>query len=148
MRALTEDDKGIKVLYEGPSNAQESDSASFVEYGLKTIPERPVLPTLTVSSIVAIHGIGAHPDDTWCKKLDAGGTEERYVNWLSDLHMLPAVVPQARIMRYEYESQWFGEETIHLKASTVAQRLLRSLQRIRKVLWILLTLVHCCANRA
>ncbi|KAL8725863.1 MAG: hypothetical protein Q9166_007084 [cf. Caloplaca sp. 2 TL-2023] len=84
-------------------------------------------------SIVAIHGIGAHPDDTWCKKVDAGRPEERYVNWLSNARMLPAVVPQARIMRYGYESQWFGEETISLKASTVAQRLLRSLTPERKV---------------
>lgn len=84
-------------------------------------------------SIVAIHGIGAHPDDTWCKKVDADTPEERVVNWLGDHQMLPAVVPLARIMRYGYQSQWFGEETIGLKASTVAQRLLLSLQRERKV---------------
>lgn len=112
-----------------------------MEYDLKTTPEGPLLSTLTASSIVAIHGIGAHPDDTWCRKLDAGGTGEHYVNWLSDLHMLPAVVPQTRIMRYGYESQWFGDETIRLKASTIAQRLLQSLQRTRKVLCILPTLV-------
>ena len=50
-------------------------------------------------SIVAIHGIGAHPDDTWYKKVDTGGPSECYVNWLKDTHMLPAVVPDARIMR-------------------------------------------------
>ena len=104
MRALVEEDKGIKILFEGPSNAQDADPVSFVEYDLKTIPDGPVLSTLTASSIVAIHGIGAHPDDTWCKKLDAGCAGERYVNWLSDLHLLPAVVPQTRIMRYGYES--------------------------------------------
>lgn len=142
VRAITEDDIGIKVLYEHPSGAQDADPASFVEYSSKTIPEQPVRPTLTASSIVAIHGIGAHPDDTWCKKLDAGG----YVNWLSDLNMLPKVVPQTRIMRYGYESQWFGDETIQLKTSTVAQRLLQSLQRERKVLCSLPTLAHCYAN--
>lgn len=84
-------------------------------------------------SIVAVHGIGAHPDETWCKKVDADPPQERYVNWLSDRQMLPAVAPLARIMRYGYQSQWFGEETIGLKASTVAQRLLLSLQRERKV---------------
>ena len=48
-------------------------------------------------SIVAIHGIGAHPDDTWCTKLNAEGTGERYINWISDPDMLPAVVPRARL---------------------------------------------------
>ena len=85
------------------------------------------------SSIVAIHGIGAHPNDTWCKKLDAEGTEKRYINWLSDPDMLSAVMSRARIMWYGYESQWFGDDAIRQKASTVAQRLLLSLQRRRKV---------------
>ena len=82
---------------------------------------------------MAIHGIGAHPDDTWCKKVGGNSSDIQYVNWLEDTHMLPAVVPKARIMRYGYESQWLGEETISLKASTVAQRLLLSLNRHRKV---------------
>ena len=47
--------------------------------------------------------------------------------------MLPAAIPRARIMRYGYESRWLGDETIKLKASTVAQRLLNSLKRRRKV---------------
>ncbi|MCJ1424696.1 hypothetical protein MMC29_002584, partial [Sticta canariensis] len=48
-------------------------------------------------------------------------------------------------MRYGYESQWFGGETIKLKASTVAQRLLRSLElrreddRFRPLIFI----AHC-----
>ncbi|KAL8816780.1 MAG: hypothetical protein Q9191_008267, partial [Dirinaria sp. TL-2023a] len=87
------------------------------------------------SSIVAIHGIGAHPDDTWCKRIDTGGSSEKYVNWLKDRDMLPAIVPDARIMRYGYQSQWFGDEAISQKTSTVAQRLLLSLRRARKV-WL------------
>ena len=95
---------------------------------------------------MAIHGIGAHPDDSWCKKVGTGTPEEHYVNWLSDLHMLPAVVPQARIMRYGYESQWFGEDTIGVKASTVAQRLLRSLQRERRVCYRSLSVTRIVAK--
>ena len=55
------------------------------------------------SSIVAIHGIGAHPDNTWNKDV---GTKEspQYVNWLEQSDMLPAAIPQVRIMRYGYES--------------------------------------------
>ena len=47
--------------------------------------------------------------------------------------MLAAVMPRARIMRYGYESQWFGDDAIRQKASTVAQRLLLSLERKKKV---------------
>jgi hypothetical protein len=83
-------------------------------------------------SIVAIHGIGAHPDESWCKRV---GTAEnaRWVNWLDEPNMLPAVAPHARIMRYGYQSQWFGEGAMRQKASTVAQRLLLALRRRREV---------------
>jgi len=47
--------------------------------------------------------------------------------------MLPAVAPSARIMRYGYESQWFGEGVMRLQTSAVAQRLLLALRRKRKV---------------
>ena len=148
MRPVTEDDTGIKILYDGSSSDKDADPALFVEYDLTTFPQRVSPTELTVSSIVAIHGIGAHPDDTWCKKLNSDGSEERHVNWLRDTHMLPTVVPQTRIMRYGYESQWFGEESISLKASTVAQRLLRSLNRARKVNYIYPILDFPCAHPA
>lgn len=47
--------------------------------------------------------------------------------------MLPAVAPNARIMRYGYESDWFGEGAVRQKTSTVAQRMLLALKRKRKV---------------
>lgn len=50
--------------------------------------------------------------------------------------MLPFDVPNARIMRYGYESQWFGDDkvdTVRLKASTVAQQLLQELKFERVV---------------
>jgi hypothetical protein len=83
-------------------------------------------------SIVAVHGIGAHPDDSWCKHV---GTAEspQWVNWLEADNMLPAVAPHARIMRYGYQSQWFGEGAMRQKVSAVAQRLLLALKRKRKV---------------
>ncbi|MCJ1422997.1 hypothetical protein MMC29_000878 [Sticta canariensis] len=112
VRKVTDDDIGIKVLYEPPLHETARNIPSI--------------------DIVAIHGIGAHPDDTWRKKVNAGSPDEHYVNWLSDAHMLPAAIPSARIMRYGYESQWAGDETIKLKASTVAQRLLHSVRRMRK----------------
>jgi len=89
-------------------------------------------PTLSRPSIVAIHGIGAHPDDTWCKNVGAAERSQQ-INWLDNENMLPAVAPNLRIMRYGYQSQWFGKEAIRQNTSTVAQRLLLALRRDRKV---------------
>jgi hypothetical protein len=73
--------------------------------------------------------MGAHPDDTWCKRIGTG----TYVNWLKDETMLPAVVPTARIMRYGYYSQWFGEGAIKTRCAEISQRLLLALRRNREV---------------
>ncbi|KAF2630605.1 hypothetical protein BU25DRAFT_243492 [Macroventuria anomochaeta] len=119
VRLTTDDDIGLRVLRDAPADAAE-----------------PV-------DIVAVHGIGAHPEDSWCKNV---GTAEspRWVNWLVEQSMLPAVAPQARIMRYGYQSQWFGEGAMRQKASTVAQRLLLALRRRRAYPFRpLLFVAHC-----
>ena len=105
---MTDDDIGLKILRDAPADAIE-----------------PV-------DIVAVHGIGAHPDETWSKNVGTADNP-RWVNWLVDESMLPAVAPQARIMRYGYQSQWFGKGAMRQKASIVAQRLLLTLRRKREV---------------
>jgi len=59
--------------------------------------------------------------------------------------MLPAVAPDARIMRYGYQSHWFGEGAMRQNASTVAQRLLVALRRKRKECAFrpLIFIAHC-----
>ncbi|KAG9858490.1 hypothetical protein KCU98_g434, partial [Aureobasidium melanogenum] len=87
-RVVTRKDTGIRVLVGANANDRTID-------------------------IVAIHGIGAHPDDTWCKLrgTDLDKTRpENYVNWLDDPDMLPSIAPNARIMRYGYESAWCEPE--------------------------------------
>jgi hypothetical protein len=81
---------------------------------------------------VAVHGLGAHPDETWSKNR---GTESEpvWVNWLEEADMLPAAVPKTRIMRYGYKSGWFGQDSVKQTARTVAQTLLSALRRERKV---------------
>ncbi|KAF1828125.1 hypothetical protein BDW02DRAFT_538642, partial [Decorospora gaudefroyi] len=119
VRPITSKDVGLKVLREAPTEAESID-------------------------IVAVHGLGAHPDDSWCK--NAGTAEEpRWRNWLIEDDMLPAVAPNARIMRYGYESQWFGQEAMQQSASTVAERLLRALKRKREDVPFrpLLFVAHC-----
>ncbi|THX35916.1 hypothetical protein D6D10_07102, partial [Aureobasidium pullulans] len=104
VRTVTEDDTGIEILYQ-PSN-----------------------PNIDV---VAIHGLGAHPDDTWCKNI---GTPEspQWVNWLKDPDMLPSIASSARIMRYGYESAWFGSEKIKQSTADAAEEFLDDLKGLRE----------------
>ncbi len=75
-------------------------------------------------SVVAVHGLGAHPDYTWT----AGD-----VNWLRDEHMLPRAIPNSRILRFGYESRWLGKEAIQQRLPLVADQLLRNMMASRKV---------------
>jgi hypothetical protein len=113
------------VLREAPIEAEQSiEYVRFQHLFGRT--------SANLSSIVAIHGLGAHPDESWCTNV---GTQ--LFNWLEEESMLPAVAPNARIMRYGYKSQWFGKEMTHQNVSTVADRLLRALKRTRKVRTVL-----------
>ncbi|OAP55816.1 hypothetical protein AYL99_09968 [Fonsecaea erecta] len=112
VRPTTDDDTGLKVL-------REPTLSPDAENGEKII------------DIVALHGLGAHPDDTWTQKR-RDGDEVRWVNWLEEEDMLPVEVPQARIMRYGYKSGWFGVEAIKQSARTTAERFLTALRRERK----------------
>ncbi|KAG2413353.1 hypothetical protein HFD88_002542 [Aspergillus terreus] len=115
VRPVTEDDIGLRVLYV-PTGKEKVETAD------ETI------------DIVAIHGIGAHPDDTWCKRVSTEDHGPEYVNWLADTRLLPSVAPTSRIMRYGYHSQWFGEDAIRQKVSVVADRFLRALKRERQAI--------------
>ncbi|KAF2138911.1 uncharacterized protein K452DRAFT_233233, partial [Aplosporella prunicola CBS 121167] len=106
VRSVTHDDIGLKVLHEAPPEAVD------------------------VIDIVAIHGIGAHPDDTWCRNVGTADNP-RWTNWLVEENMLRALAPNLRIMRYGYQSQWFGKDAMRQKASVVAHRLLLALKRKR-----------------
>lgn len=123
---MTDDDIGLKVLREAPAEAAETIECIY-PYNTRSSES-----ILSYPSIVAIHGIGAHPDDSWCKNVGTAAIPQ-WVNWLDKEDMLPAVAPYARIMRYGYQSQWFGEGAMRQKASTVAQRLLLALRRKRAV---------------
>lgn len=74
--------------------------------------------------IVAVHGLGAIPDITWTEKKSG-------VNWLSDETMLPRAVPEARILRFGYDSLWMGETPIRTTLSTISTKLLLCLNMIR-----------------
>ena len=78
---------------------------------------------------MAVHGLGAHPLDTWTQEV----SPHQFVNWLIDKHMLPHGLPCTRIMTYGYQSQWFGKDTVRRKASDIAKNLLIDLSVKRKV---------------
>jgi len=124
VRPVTENDIGLKILY--PGTELEKIGAQIID-------------------IVAIHGIGSHPDDTWCKNVSSNPETSQYVNWLKDQHMLPSVIPNARILRYGYESGWFGENAINQKTTTVANRFLIALRRAREEFPFrpLIFIAHC-----
>ncbi|CAI6035875.1 unnamed protein product, partial [Clonostachys chloroleuca] len=77
--------------------------------------------------IVAVHGLGAIPDITWKEKTSS-------INWLSHKDMLPQAVPEARILRFGYDSLWMGETPIRTSLSTIAYKLLLSLNMMRVAL--------------
>lgn len=86
-------------------------------------------PKLKCFSIVAVHGIGADPGDTWVHKTTG-------VDWLQHKAMLPKQAPNARIMRFGYNAKWFGssnEQHTKTFVSNVSERLLRLLEILRKV---------------
>ncbi|XP_014554863.1 hypothetical protein COCVIDRAFT_103834, partial [Bipolaris victoriae FI3] len=99
-------DEGLKVLREAPKEVQNID-------------------------IVAIHGLGAHPDESWCKNVGTA-EEPQWRNWLIEDDMLPAVAPNARIMRYGYASLWFGHIEMRHGMALMAGRFLRVLNQQRK----------------
>jgi hypothetical protein len=47
--------------------------------------------------------------------------------------MLLEAIPRARILRFGYDSQWFGNSAIKQRLSTVAESLLHALRSERKV---------------
>lgn len=74
----------------------------------RDIIRRLTYSPICLSSIIAVHGLGASPDWAWIRKVE-NGNEEANVNWLADEHMLPAKLPDSRIMTFNYESKWFLE---------------------------------------
>ena len=60
---------------------------------------------LTQISIVAVHGLNGHREETW--------TTEGGVNWLKDL--LPNDMPEARIMTWGYDARTHSNTNISLQ---------------------------------
>ncbi|KAI0420325.1 hypothetical protein F5X98DRAFT_372137 [Xylaria grammica] len=91
--------------------------------GLRKLYEPEEVEDIEVD-ILAIHGIGANPDHTWVHK-------DTQVNWLAGPTMLPSALPSARIMAYNYESSWFGDNAVKQSLRGVAVKLLGAINEAR-----------------
>ena len=96
-----------------------------------------------LSSIVAVHGLGAHPEFTWTvlnkqiQLLQAQSSsnadhvsDKHRVNWLKDDGFLKDDFKKARIMTFGYNADWF----VGAPMATAEQRagtMLRELKRKR-----------------
>lgn len=132
MRQITDDDTGLKVLYEPETATESGEDEKMVESVPTLLCPAGCRLSLTDGSIVAVHGLGAHPDDTWTQRRGSAD-DGTYVNWLQEKDMLAASVSDVRIMRYGYKSGWFGPDTIKQSVRQIAPRLLAALQRERRV---------------
>ena len=129
---IAEANLGLKQLFPLTPSGQPSNENRTLEYDCKL----PCIDTtLTSKSIVAIHGKGAEPSRTW-GQLRAAHLNPRdpdsYVNWLDDDEMLPAEFPTARIFRFGYLSEYYGEERLSTRPGVIAEDLLRELHFVRR----------------
>ena len=76
--------------------------------------------------MVAVHGLGAIPEITWKEKTSG-------VNWLRDKAMLPSAIPNARIMRFGYDSMWLGRNPVRTNIRAIANLLQEAVVWERKV---------------
>jgi len=58
------------------------------------------------SSIYTLHGLDAQSPTTWIAWKVDGNAKSGDVHWLRDLHMLPAVIPDARILTYDWNANY------------------------------------------
>lgn len=61
---------------------------------------------LTGSSIIAIHGLDTQSPKTWVAWKIDGDPKSGEVHWLKDDNMLPAVIKQARIFTYDWNTNF------------------------------------------
>lgn len=86
-------------------------------------------------SIIAVHGLGAHPDHAWVRHKVPKDGKEVDVRWLTDLlpETLQDYTPsiRARIFCFNYQSAWLGSKLTKNRLENIAVRLLDDIHHIR-----------------
>jgi hypothetical protein len=80
---------------------------------------------LTSQSIIAIHGLAGTHETSWSVEEDG----ERY-HWLRK--KLPKDIPVARILTFEYKSEWYKNPS-HVDLEECGEQLLRSIIQDRRL---------------
>ncbi|KAK4978325.1 hypothetical protein LTR28_006158 [Elasticomyces elasticus] len=89
----------------------------------------------TVESIIAVPGFAVEPEKswTWFEKAQVPHEDGINYNWLNNGEGLRKDFPRARIMLYQYNSQYKGANNVDSPLDTIASELLTALQASRKV---------------
>jgi hypothetical protein len=116
---------GLRVVY-GPTKVPGSKTVRIdAEYAISFLHRLSTSNPLTsrfVSSVICVHGLGADPDWSWRDKSSG-------VSWIKHPEMLPAAIPNARILRYGYDAKWWGQESaIKSRVPDLAVELLHDLK--------------------
>ncbi|KAF3913606.1 hypothetical protein ABW20_dc0102989 [Dactylellina cionopaga] len=97
------------------------------ELGFKILHE-PANPDEITVDIVAVHGLAADPDWTWTYTDRPADGPKREINWLKDSDMLQTALPKARIMRFGYDSIWYGPGAVKQRLANIANEMLTDLK--------------------
>ncbi|TVY85514.1 Vegetative incompatibility protein HET-E-1 [Lachnellula suecica] len=128
--------------------AQAQDSPKALRVPLAIDPSELGIQVLVdppnpAVDIIAVHGLGATPSTTWTKpkprasnnapaESSNADVEEERINWLSHSTMLPAEVKNARIIAFNYDSNWYGGDAVRVRLDHVANDFIDRVQRKRK----------------
>lgn len=115
---------GLKVLVQ-PEETDEVHIECVPGLKKRATASAETMETDKLNSIVAVHGLAAHPSKTWFHSTTN-------VNWLSGERMLPAALPSARIMAFGYNSRWYGDGAVKQSVGAVSNHLLTELDDKRK----------------
>ncbi|KAK4679477.1 hypothetical protein QC764_0035160 [Podospora pseudoanserina] len=108
-----------------PSGLPEFEHIEQKHLGLRQLVAPPETEDID-ADVVFVHGIGAHPYNTWRHKITK-------TNWLDDKTMLPADLPKSRILFFGYQSAWYGPNAVRQTVNTAADQLLNALMgRLRE----------------
>ncbi|KAF2148555.1 hypothetical protein K461DRAFT_232934, partial [Myriangium duriaei CBS 260.36] len=85
-------------------------------------------------SIVAVPGLGAHPEESWTWFPPRKRENARYgaFNWISDPNGLIKLYPNSRIMLYDFASAWHGSKRVRATLKSICTVLLDNLLEVRK----------------
>ncbi|KAK5994698.1 hypothetical protein PT974_04722 [Cladobotryum mycophilum] len=97
-------------------------------FHLTQVHPNPDTDVTTDIDIIAIHGLDTKSPDTWIWRSKEGNKPD--VNWLTDSHMLPSKVGQARILTCDWPADLFvSSDMVQKTDEEFSRRLLDAIKR-------------------